>query len=111
MRWLNQSSAGSSGTFGALFRIEADAIAFFERVESSSMDSRAMDEHLGTVFLFNKSITFWFVERLYDSIDRMNILFARIVRVLAGGWPPKSGLILQGKTVRRIGRESTAGQP
>jgi hypothetical protein len=68
---------GCGRTFGTLFDVEGDPVTFVERPEAGGVDSRMMNENIGTVFLLDKAKSLTVIEPLHDTICHAEFLLRK----------------------------------
>jgi hypothetical protein len=72
---LNDGYVSSGRAFLTLFYIESNPVTLFEGFKSGGIDPRVMDEHIRSVFLFDKTKSFLITEPFHNpSSHRDNLL-------------------------------------
>jgi nucleotide-binding universal stress UspA family protein len=64
---LNHGDIDGRRTLLTLFNVKGYTVAFMKRLKTGGIDTRMMNEHIRSVFGFNKTIPFFFVEPLHSS--------------------------------------------
>jgi hypothetical protein len=73
--WLNDGYISSGRAFLSLFYIESNPVTLFEGFKPGGVDPRVMDEHIRSVFLFDKTKSFLITKPFYNpSSHRDNLL-------------------------------------
>ena len=64
MRWSIDHDVRSRGAFRALLDIERHLVALLQGFETGARDGGVVNENIGSVFAFNKTITFFLIKPL-----------------------------------------------
>ena len=72
--WLNDRYIYRGRSFCALLNVKGDVVSFIERFKTGCVDSRMMYKYIRSIFLFNETVAFFFVEPLYSSIRHSDAL-------------------------------------
>jgi hypothetical protein len=73
---LLSSDIYRSGTFIALLYIKGHPIAFAQAFKAGCVDTRMMDKHIRSVFLFDKTVTLTVIKPLYYTTCHDYILLS-----------------------------------
>jgi len=76
-RVLNDRYIHCGRAFFPFFDVKGHAVAFVQRLEAGSIDSRMMHEYIRAIFLFDETIAFFIAKPFYCSISHSDTLLSK----------------------------------
>jgi len=74
---LSHSYIYCGRAFLTLLYVKGDSVAFLKRLETGSIDPSMVNKYIGTIFLFNKTVTFTVIKPLYSSTCHSDTLLSK----------------------------------